>query len=93
MRNYKYEVDLDTGKERMNSNGLDLQEILGLTLRPITLVHAKLYGTRPDLANSFRLRICQLILDPGSPVWQDRETSGPNDVFAIVDMSKIGGDK
>lgn len=93
MRNYKYEVDLDTGKERMDSNGLDLQEILGLTLRPIALVHAKLYGTRPDLANSFRLRICRLILDPDSPVWQDRETSGPNDVFAIVDMPKIGGDK
>ena len=93
MRNYKYEVDLDTGKERMDSNGLDLQEILGLTLRPITLVHAKLYGTRPDLASVFRLRICQLILDPDSPVWQEREISGPNDIFAVVDMSKIGGDK
>lgn len=91
MRRLRYEIDLDAGKEFMSADGLNLKEILGVTLRPITVMHDKLYKTRPDLASVFRMRVCQLILDPNSPVWQDRETSGPDDIFTIIDTSKIGG--
>ena len=93
MRNYKFEVDLDAGTERMESSGLNLQQILALVLRPISLLYARLSKTRPGLAQAFRLKIYALVLDPESPVWQISEFSTQNDTFAVVDMSNIGGDK
>ena len=96
MRKYAYEVDLDAGTERFNTEGMDFETIYALLLRPINLIYSRMSGTRPDVANALRLRLIAEIIDPQSPLWSVKARhpgSDGVDTFVMMEQPQKGGDK
>ena len=91
MKKFLFECDLENGAERFDVVGLDLDQVLALTLRPINLVYSSLLQTRPDLAKAVRLELITHMLDPQSPVWTECDRKVKNDLFVLIDKSKTGG--
>lgn len=91
MKKFLFECDFESGTERFDVVGLDLDHILAILLRPINLFYSNLLQNRPDLAKAVRMELITHMLDPQSPVWTERDRKVKTDLFVLIDKSKKGG--
>lgn len=91
MKKFLFECDFESGTERFDVVGLDLDHILAILLRPINLFYSNLLQNRPDLAKAVRMELITHMLDPKSPVWTKCDHNVKKNLFVLMENPEKGG--